>query len=104
MAYSYKMLMVPASKVSEPTTVVTLKAVRAAPSVTDPAESRVLAESLKASTALSTQVFPFTLTINMFPCTTLAAPTELLTINPVEKFVTVAPELVAAEPKYPLVV
>ena len=104
MVYSYMMFMEPASKVLVPTTVVTLKAVRAAPSVTDPAESRVLAESLKASTALSTQVFPLILIITMFPCTTLAAATELLTINPDEKFEIVAPELVEQEPKYPLVV
>jgi hypothetical protein len=104
MAYSYKMLMEPASKVLEPTTVVIRIAVRTSPRVTDPAESRVFAESLKASIELSTQVFPLILRITMCPYTTLAAPTELLTINPVEKFVTVAPELVATDPKYPLVV
>ena len=103
MAYSYIMLMEPASKVLTPVTVVILNAVSAAPRVTDPPEVRLLAESLNPNTPLSVQRFPLKLINTTCPCTTLAAATELLTINPDEKFAVVAP-LVLAEPKYPLVV
>jgi hypothetical protein len=98
MAYSYRMLMVPASKVSVPLTIVTLSAVRAADRVTDPAEYRVPAESLRPNVPLSTQVLLVMLTIVMIPFTTDAAATELLIIKPVEKAVTVAPVVMAAEP------
>jgi len=98
MAYSYTMLMEPASKVLTPVTVVIRIAVRTSPRVTDPPEVRLLAESLNPNTPLSVQRFPLKLINTTCPCTTLEAATELLTINPDEKFAVVAP-LVLAEPK-----
>jgi hypothetical protein len=96
------MLIVPASKVSVPLTVVTLTAVNAETVLTFPAQYLTLLLTVLPNILVIVQALPVIFVIVAIPLKPSAAKTEDETINPVVKAVLVPP-CVVAEPKYPLV-